>query len=48
MATERFVAGVHCDAPDLPSDTQRRLLAALAAPSPSAEFSHEQPAHAMS
>lgn len=30
VATERFVAGVHCDAPDLPSDTQRRLLAALA------------------
>jgi hypothetical protein len=25
----RFVAGVHCDLPDLPVDAQQRLLAAL-------------------
>jgi len=31
VSAGQFVAGVHCDAPDLPPDAQQRLLAALAA-----------------
>jgi len=31
VVTGRFLAGVHCDQPDLPADAQQRLLAALAA-----------------